>query len=64
MNEAEWEACADPGPMLEYLRGKASGRKLRLFAAACRRRIWRLLPLEESRAVEPRGAEGLTDERG
>jgi len=37
MNEGEWLACTDPKTMLAYLHGKASGRKLRLFAAArCR----------------------------
>jgi hypothetical protein len=37
MTEAEWLACENPAPMLEFLRGRASERKLRLFAVArCR----------------------------
>src|SRR5262249_29903176 len=35
MTEAEWLACTDPTPMLEFLGGRASDRKLRLFACRC-----------------------------
>ena len=38
MTEAEWDACADPTPMLDFLRMQPSDRKRRHFAVACRRR--------------------------
>jgi hypothetical protein len=42
MTEAEWLAATDPARMLEFLRGKAGDRQLRLFACACCRQIWQL----------------------
>ena len=44
MTEIEWESSTDPAPMLQFVRGKASDRKLRLFAAAAFGRLTALLP--------------------
>ncbi len=53
MTEAEWLVCGEPTPMLEFLRGRVSDRKLRLFACSCARRIWSLLAdVRSQRAVE------------
>jgi hypothetical protein len=49
MTEAEWLACTDPIQMLEFLRGRAGDRKLRLFAIACCRRIDQLISDQRSR---------------
>jgi len=52
MTEAEWLASGDPTPMLEFLQGRASNRRLRLFSVACCRQIWDLLDTAARNAVE------------
>jgi hypothetical protein len=53
MTEAEWLAGDDPTLMQKHLVWDATYRKLRLFAAACCRRVWHLIPDKRSRhAVE------------
>jgi len=52
MTEAEWLACIDTPPMRGALNGKASNRKMRLFAVACCRQIWQHLSDEGRAAVE------------
>jgi hypothetical protein len=44
MTKAAWLQSTDPQKMLESLGKKATERKLPLFACACCRRIWDLLP--------------------
>jgi hypothetical protein len=51
MTEAEWLACKDPKPMLEFLRSKASDRKLRLMLCGWSRLNWRWLPQQSRSAV-------------
>jgi hypothetical protein len=51
MTEAEWMACCEPQPMLKFLRGWMSERKLRLFACACCRQLWHRLREEPDRKV-------------
>jgi hypothetical protein len=52
VKESKWLPGADPHLMLEFLRGKASDRKLRLFACACCRYVWDNLTDESRRTVE------------
>jgi hypothetical protein len=43
MTEQEWLKCTELTPLLEFLHGGASDRKLRLFAVACCRHDWAYL---------------------
>ena len=53
MTEAEWLTAVSPWGMLEYLEKYVGSRKKNLFAAACVRRLWHLLPGPQCRqAVE------------
>jgi hypothetical protein len=51
MSRRAWANCTDPAKMLDFLGEAASPRRLRLFAAACCRRIWHLLRDGRSRAA-------------
>lgn len=63
MTESEWLAATEPAPMLNFLRGKAGDRKLRLFACACCARVAPLLRSEQSR-LALRWAEWLAEGQG
>jgi hypothetical protein len=52
MTEAKWLKGTDPTPMLEFLCGNNSNRKLRLFGVACCRRIWHFLNDVGRKAVQ------------
>jgi hypothetical protein len=51
MNESEWLACEDPGPMLKHWEAKASSRKSRLLACAFCRQRWDFLRDDASRSA-------------
>jgi hypothetical protein len=61
MTDAEWSSCTDPGRMLRFLRLRQGYRKMYLFAVACCRRRWDLLPEASRQCVEvvERYADGL-----
>jgi hypothetical protein len=68
MDEAAWIACDHPREMLTWLRGKTSDRKLRLFMAACCRRVIHTftdvddIGREDAIDVAERFADGLASE--
>jgi hypothetical protein len=65
MNETDWLAGTDPLAMLDHVGVGVSDRKLRLFACACVRHKWALIPHRRQRgAVElaERLAEGRAKE--
>ena len=64
MTEQQWLACAEPRRMLTLLRGKASGRKLRLFAVACCRRVSHLLDELQQAALDLTEQYADTQRRG
>ncbi|VTT98685.1 Uncharacterized protein OS=uncultured bacterium PE=4 SV=1 [Gemmataceae bacterium] len=64
MTEQEWLNCTDPIRMLEFLRDKASKRKLRLFACAWGYELWSRMTDQRSRnalITAERFADGLCD---
>lgn len=67
MTEQTWLTCQDSAfRMLDYLRDRVSGRKLRLFACVCCRTIEYLVPekkLREAIATVERVADGATPKK-
>jgi hypothetical protein len=67
MTEKEWLTCEDPRLMLRFLAGNASDRKVRLFACAGCRRVWKSLdrkPIQQAVEAAEQFADGAitTDE--
>jgi hypothetical protein len=60
MTKTQWLAATDPAPMLKFLDGRVSDRKLRLFAVAGCRRFGNLIAFEEERQAI-RAAEQFAD---
>src|SRR5262245_4629969 len=66
MTETEWLTDSNPQRMLQFLRQKASERKLRLFAVSCARLVLHLMPdgdMREAVEVAERRADGLASEK-
>jgi hypothetical protein len=68
LRKADWNRCTDPDKMLGWLRGngRASPRKLRLFACASCRQVWHFLTDKRCRAAveqAERYADGLASKK-
>jgi hypothetical protein len=64
ITDADWLICTNPSPMVKFVKGKATDRKLRLFGCACCRRQWRLMVEDFTRTaveVAERYADGLVE---
>jgi hypothetical protein len=67
MTEQEWLTSTDLTPMVEHLGDRLGPRKLRLFACASARRVWKLLDDDQSKVaveVAERFADGLASASG
>ena len=51
MTESEWNTCTELEPMLAFVTGRASERKLRLFSCVCCRRVCHLMTDARHRRV-------------
>ncbi|VTR93435.1 Uncharacterized protein (Fragment) OS=uncultured bacterium PE=4 SV=1 [Gemmata massiliana] len=63
MTEAEWLACEEPRPMIQFLRGWVSDRRLRLFGCACYLNLWIRFPVAELYRDVLRASEAYADQR-
>src|SRR5262249_41234745 len=61
MDAARWQSCEDPCKLVVWLRGRASDRKLRLFACAFWRQWWKLLTNEQEDPVPAQESAYLLD---
>jgi hypothetical protein len=62
MTEQEWLECTNLEQLIKTLNPSGQGRKLRLFACACARRLWHLFPDgkgQEAIKVAERFADGI-----
>src|SRR5262249_10314037 len=58
----EWDACQDPGAMLEAVRGQSNDRRLRLFAVAGCRRVMAFRALDQDALLAVDFAEAHADD--